>query len=132
MIDNAKDIVWIKCGDARITFGNESSVARTRCNRDADICGFNADADFSRTGLDADGHCSDTDMDWMRTRMRTVFGLDAVADWTRSRIGHGLTVTADIGAAICPDRLRFLRVHCADGKTLSRQGVRLVPSKTDR
>jgi hypothetical protein len=75
-------------------------------------------------------------MDWLRTRMRawpryghgpdadtamawmrTIFGLDAVAAWTRPRTGHGLTVAADIGAAICPDRLRFLRVHCADAKT---------------
>ena len=53
--------------------------------------------------------------DWLRTRSGR--GHRLVSDWTRPRTGHGLTVAADIGAAICPDRLRFLRVHRADAKT---------------
>jgi hypothetical protein len=55
--------------------------------------------------------------DTVGARTRTIFGLDAVADWTWPRIEHGLTEAADIGAAIFPDRLRFIRVHCADAKT---------------
>jgi hypothetical protein len=66
----------------------------------------------SRTGRGAD-----TDWPWTRLRSRTGSEHGPVAGWTRPRIGHGLPVTADIGAAIRPDRLRFYRVHCADTKT---------------
>ena len=31
------DIIWIKCGHARIMSGDESSAVRTRCNRDPDM-----------------------------------------------------------------------------------------------
>jgi hypothetical protein len=55
--------------------------------------------------------------DTVEARTWTIFGLDAVAAWARPRTGHGLTEAADIGAAIFPDRLRFIRVHCADAKT---------------
>jgi phosphohistidine phosphatase SixA len=40
--------------------------------------------------------------------------MAAVADWTRPWIGHGLAVAAEVGAAICPDSLRFLRDRVAD------------------
>src|ERR1700722_2614952 len=67
-----------------------------------------------------------TDMDCPRTWMQTVFGLDTVADQTRT------DRSAEIGAAICPDRLRFHSDHFADTKTLSTQGVERAPCKTDR
>lgn len=49
------DIVWIKCGHARIMSGDESSVVRTRCNRDPDICrtqrgrGLTTNTDWTRS-----------------------------------------------------------------------------------
>ena len=52
-----------------------------------------------------------------RMRSRTGHGHRPVADWTRPRIGHGLPVATDIGAAIWPDRLRIHCGHCADAKT---------------
>ena len=59
----------------------------------------------------AHGQLADADAgtDWTRTWPG--------ADWTRPRIGHGLPVAADIGAAICPDRLRIHRDCFADTKT---------------
>jgi hypothetical protein len=66
---NAQDIVGIKYGHTRTISGNESSALRTRCNRDADIWRIQRGR----------GLCADTYMDWLRT----VFGLDAVADWPR-------------------------------------------------
>ena|SRR5665213_106141 len=104
-----------QCGrDATVTrtFGGFSAVAdwtRTRTGYGHGLC---AAADWTRTrivrghGLDADIRSPDTvtDMDWLRARMRawpghgygldtvtgvarmrTGFGLDAVADWTRPR-----------------------------------------------
>jgi hypothetical protein len=114
LIGNSKDIVRIKCGHTRIKSGNESSALRTRCNRGADICGFNADTDCPRTRT------------WTGCGRGCGHGLDKAPD--RTRTGRG----ADIGAAICPDRLRFLRVHCADAKTSFGRGVRRAPSKTAR
>jgi hypothetical protein len=56
------------------------------------------------------GHGLDKATDWMRT----VFGLDAVADWTWSRTGHGLSSGPVYGADIPrPNRDCF-----ADTKTL--------------
>ena len=74
----------------------------------------------------AHGQLADADAgtDWTRTR--------PVADWTRPRIGHGLPVATDIGAAIWPDRLRIHRDCFADAKTSFWRGVRRVPSKTGR
>jgi len=82
--------------------------------------GFNATADWPRMDC---VHLRGLNVDNLRTRQRSRIrtgqghGLDAARIRLRSRTGHGLTVAADIGAAICPDRLRFLRVHCADAKT---------------
>lgn len=74
----------------------------------------------------AHGQLADADAvtDWTRTR--------PVADWTRPRIGHGLPVATDIGAAIWPDRLRIHRDCFADAKTSFSRGVRRVSSKTGR
>src|SRR5208282_3670562 len=78
----------------------------------------------------AHGQLADADAgtDWTRTG----HGHRPAADWTRPRIGHGLPVATDIGAAIWPDKLRIHRVHCADAKTCHRAGVRRVSSKTGR
>jgi hypothetical protein len=51
-----------------------------------------------------------------RMRAWTGCGHGVVADWTRPRIGHGLPVATDIGAAICPDKLRIHRDYFADAK----------------
>jgi hypothetical protein len=105
-----------QCGrDAIVTrtFGGFNAVAdcpRTRTGYGHGLC---ADADWTRTrivhghGLDADicGPDTVTEMDWLRARMRawpghgygldtaavvarmrTGFGLDAVADWPRPRL----------------------------------------------
>ena len=79
---------------------------RTAYGQSADIHGVVTvtDMDCPRTASDADA-----DADWMRTR--------PVADWTRPRIGLGLPVATDIGAAICPDKLRIHRDCFADAKT---------------
>jgi hypothetical protein len=61
---------------------------------------------------------------WTRPFARTEHGQAADAVAVTPRNGHGLTVVADIGAAICPDRLRLRRVHCADSKTSQPGGVR--------
>jgi len=100
-MDNAKDIVWIRCGHLRIMSGNELSVAQKRCNRDADIWRiqrgtgrghelFTVSAQTRpRTWTAREhgcGHGLDKATDWMRT----VFGLDTVADWARTVQRAGL------------------------------------------
>ena len=80
--------------------------SRTAYGQNADIRGADTVADMDYHGQLAD---ADAVTDWTRTR--------PVVDWTRPRIGHGLTVAADIGVAIWPDRLRIHLVHCADAKT---------------
>jgi hypothetical protein len=103
------------------TFADFNAVAdwtRTRTGYGHGLC---AAADWTRTrivhgqGLGADirGQDTDTDMDWLRTRMRawpgyghgldadrvtarirTVFGLDAVTDWTQPRpVGRSMART---------------------------------------
>jgi hypothetical protein len=94
------------------TFGGFNAVADCPRTRIGYGHGLFTTADWTRTRivhghrLGADGHCSATAtvMDWLRTRMRawpgyghgldvgttvarmrTVFGLDAVADWTPPR-----------------------------------------------
>jgi hypothetical protein len=62
------------------------------------------------------------------TRSRTVHGHGLAAGWTRARTGHGLASGPVYGADVPrPNRDSF-----ADTKALSTQGVRRVPSKTDR
>jgi len=78
------------------------------------------------------GHGLPTDSLRTRMRSRTGRGHGAVVDWPRSRIGHGLPVATDIGAAICPDRLRFHRDCFADSKTSVCRGVTRASSKTSR
>ena len=65
----------------------------------------------------------------------------AVTDWSWTPPGCGLDTALDLsrtahgyghGAAICPARLRFHRVHCADTKTCLPAGVGRAPSKTGR
>jgi hypothetical protein len=114
LMGNAKDIVWITCGHLRIMSGNESSAARTRCNRDADIWRIQRGC-----GLDADTDCP---------RTRSWRGHELFASRTRSRTGHGLGQEAAYGA----DILRPNRDYFADTKTLSAQGVGRAPPLQNR
>jgi len=74
--------------------------------------GFNADADWLRIehGQSA-GAAAVTASDWSRSRTRRGAATVAGADWTRT------AEAADIGTAICPDRLRIRRDCFADAKT---------------
>lgn len=98
------------CGrDATVTrtlggFNTVADCPRARTEYGHGLC---AAADWMRTrivrghGLDADirGPVTDTDMDWLRTRMRARpehgYGLDAETVVARMRTGFGLAAVAD-------------------------------------
>jgi hypothetical protein len=95
LIGNAKEIVWSKCGLTRIMSGNESSTARTRWNRDADISRVQRGC-----GLDAATDCS---------RTRSLRGHGLFASWTRSRTGHGHGQEAGLWRGNSASKPRLLR-----------------------
>ena len=121
------DIVWIKCGHARITSGEELSAVRKRCNCDPDMWRIQRGR-----GLDADTDCS-------RTRAgsgysRPGHGLAADADagmakiWSRTGRGRGLD-TASAGRPVYgADIPRPTRDHFEDAESFAGEGVRLVLS----